>query len=276
MHNMLKTFLLLGALTGILLFLGRLFGGYDGMVMAFVFSLIMNIGTYFFSDKLALSMSRAKPLEQAQYPELFSIVQELAHAQNIPLPKLYITPDRQANAFATGRDPNHASVAVTAGIMDLLTREELKGVLAHELSHVKNRDILIASIAAVIAGTISYVAQSAMWGRSREENNNSGLFAILAIIVVPIAASLIQMAVSREREFGADDTGARSIGSGRALASALSKIESSARRFPMQTNPALSSLYIGNPLGSLSGGFAWLFSTHPPVAERIERLEKIG
>jgi heat shock protein HtpX len=278
MENMLKTFLMLGILSVILVTLGGFFGGQDGIIMAFFFSLLMNGGMYFFSDKLALSMSRAKPLSRTTHPEIFQIVQELAHRINIPMPKLYITPDRQANAFATGRGPGHASVAVTQGILDTLPKEELRAVLAHELAHVKNRDVLVATIAAVLAGTISFISNMAMFGgfnNSDEDNRGAGALGIVFALFVPIAASIVQMAISRQREFGADETGARTIGDGEPLAKALIAIHDSARRSPMQTNPALSSLYIGNPLGGLGGGMMKLFSTHPPVEERVKRLQKI-
>jgi heat shock protein HtpX len=239
----------------------------------------MNVGSYFYSDKLALSMSRARPLGKEEHPALQAIVAELAEKMNIPMPKLYITPDQQANAFATGRDPNHASVAVTQGIMHLLDKDQLRGVLAHELSHVKNRDILIATIAAVMASTISYIANMAMWtgfgGNRDEEDRGSGALALLAVIVVPIAATLIQLAISRQREFGADESGAKTIGDGEPLAYALLAINKSASQHPMKSNPALSSLYIGNPMGRFGEGLMHLFSTHPPVEERVKRLEKI-
>lgn len=279
MSNVLKTAVLFGILSVLLIFLGGYIGGRSGILFAFIISLVMNMGSYFFSDKLALSMSHARPLEKGEYPALQVIVADIADKMKMPMPKLYITPDRQANAFATGRDPNHASVAVTQGIMDLLDKDELRGVLAHELSHVKNRDILVATIAAVFASAISYLANMAMWsnmGRSRDdEERGGGALALLAMIVVPIAASLIQLAISRQREYGADESGAKIIGNGEPLAKALIAITQSTERHPMQVNPALSSLYIGNPLGSFGGGLLQLFSTHPPVEERVRRLREI-
>lgn len=277
MNNFLKTFILLGILGVILVTLGGLFGGRDGVYMAFIFSLIMNGGMYFFSDKLALSMSRAKPLDRRTHGEIYNIIEELSRKINIPMPKLYITPDHQANAFATGRGPGHASVAVTQGILDTLSREELRGVLAHELSHVKNRDILIATVAAVLASTISFIANMSLYGRHSDNENNRGLggLGIVLALLVPIAGSIIQMAISRQREFGADETGAKTIGDGRPLAQALLAINDSARRSPMSTNPALSSLYIGDPTGGLGNRVLHLFSTHPPVEERVKRLRRI-
>lgn len=278
MGNVLKTFLLLGVLSVLLITLGGFFGGRGGLYLAFSFSLLMNGAAYFFSDKLALSMSKAKPLSKSQAPEVYKMVEGLAQEMKMPMPKLYITPAAQANAFATGRSPSHASVAVTSGIMDLLSKEELKAVLAHELGHVKNRDILIASVAAVLASAISFLANMSLWGGfSRDEDNRgAGMLGIVIALLVPIAASIIQMAISRQREFEADATGAKTIGAGEPLASALLKIHESARRAPLvNLNPALSSLYIDNPLGGLGGNLLNLFSTHPPVAERVKRLKQM-
>ncbi|HLD01973.1 MAG TPA: zinc metalloprotease HtpX [Patescibacteria group bacterium] len=278
MGSILKTFMLLGVLSVLVITLGGLFGGRDGMTMAFVFSLLMNGGMYFFSDKLALKMSRAKPLNLNTYKDLYKMVEELAKKINIPMPDLYITPETQANAFATGRGPGHASVAVTQGILDTLPKEELRAVLAHELAHVKNRDILVATVAAVMASTISFISNMAMFGgfggNDDDDNRGAGAFGIVIAILVPIAAAVIQMAISRQREFGADETSARTIGDGKPLAKALLAIHDSTRRFPMRTNPAMSSLYIGNPLGGFGGTMMKLFSTHPPVEERVKRLEK--
>lgn len=277
MNNSLKTFVLLGILGVILVTLGGVLGGRDGIYTAFIFSLLMNGGMYFFSDKIALSMSGAKPLEKSRNKELYETVEDLAVKMNMPMPKLYITPDRQANAFATGRGPGHASVAVTAGITDILSKDELRGVLAHELSHIKNRDVLIATIAAVLASTISFIGNMSLYGRHSNDENNRG-FGVMGIVIallVPIGASVIQMAISRQREFGADETGARTIGDGEPLARALLAIHSSARISPMQKNPALSSLYIGDPMGGLGGKMLHLFSTHPPVEERVKRLREI-
>lgn len=279
MTNFLKTFMLLGILSVILVTLGGFFGGSDGIIMAFGFSLLMNGGMYFFSDKLALKMSRAKPLSKSTHADIYHMVEELSHKIKIPMPRLYITPDPQANAFATGRGPGHASVAVTQGILDALSKEELRAVLAHELAHVKNRDVLIATIAAVLASTISFISNMAMFGgfsnSDDEDNRGAGMFGIIIAILVPIAASVVQMAISRQREFGADHTGARTIGDGEPLAKALVAIHNSARRSPMHANPAMSSLYIGDPLGGWGGKMLHLFSTHPPVEERIKRLKEM-
>ena len=279
MNNYIKTAFLLGILSVILITLGRLLGGAEGMYIALIFALLMNGISYFYSDKIALSMSGAKPVSKKQMPEFYEIVKDLAKTMDIPMPKLYLTPASQANAFATGKDPSHASVAVTRGIMEILSKEELKGVLAHELSHVKNRDILIASIAAVLASAISLLGNMSLWGAfsSRDsDNRNAGGLGIIMAILVPIAASIIQMAISRQREFGADLDGAKTLGSGNSLATALVKIHDSTRRNPIKDmNPALSSLYIDNPFGGLGGTFLNLFSTHPPVEERVKRLKKI-
>ncbi len=279
MINFFKTFVLLGVLSVILVTLGGFFGGRDGIYMAFFFSLLMNGGMYFFSDKLALKMSRAKPLNKDTHNNIYDMVEELSRKIKIPMPKLYITPDQQANAFATGRGPGHASVAVTQGILDTLPKEELRAVLAHELAHVKNRDVLVATIAAVLASTISFISNMAMFGgfgsSNDRDNRGFGVFGIVIAILVPIAASIVQMAISRQREFGADETGAKTIGDGEPLARALVAIHNSAKRSPMQTNPALSSLYIGDPLVGWGGKMLHLFSTHPPVEERIKRLKNI-
>ncbi len=278
MGNVFKTFVLLGILSVILITLGGFIGGSDGITTAFLFALIMNGGMYFFSEKLALSMSRAKPLDPVKYKEIYSMIEDLSSKIKIPMPKLYITPDHQANAFATGRGPGHASVAVTQGILNILSKEELRAVLAHELAHVKNRDVLVATIAAVFASAISFLSNMALWGGlggNDRENRGAGVFGIVLALLVPIAASIVQMAISRQREFGADETGAKTIGTGKPLAKALVAIHDSARRMPMQANPAISSLYIGDPFGGLGGKMLHLFSTHPPVEERIKRLNQI-
>lgn len=279
MGNYVKTILLLGVLSVFLILIGGLIGGRQGIYMAFFFSLLINGGAYFFSDKIALSASGAKPVTQKQSPEFYSIVEKLSKKMQMPMPKLYVTPAPQANAFATGRDPKHASVAVTHGLMELLPKGQIEAVLAHELAHVKNRDILIASIAAVLASAIAFIANMGFYGGFRNDDREGGRggagLGIFFALLAPIAATLIQLAISRSREFGADETGARLIGDGDPLAKALVAIHDSAKRRPMRTNPAFSSLYIGNPLGGLGGGLAKLFSTHPPVEERVERLKKI-
>lgn len=279
MGSVTKTILLLGVLSVILITVGGLFGGRSGILTAFVFALVMNGGMYFFSDKLALSMSRAKPMDPDKYKDIYRMIKDLSDKIGIPMPKLYITPDMQANAFATGRGPGHASVAVTQGILHTLSKDELRGVLAHELSHVKNRDVLVATIAAVIASAISFISNMAMYGGfgNRDDRDNRGIegLGIIVALFVPLAAGIIQMAISRQREFGADETGAKTIGSGKPLAAALLAITASARRSPMQANPAISSLYIGDPTGGFGGRMLQLFSTHPPVEERVKRLNKI-
>lgn len=276
MGSYIKTILLLGILSALLITIGGVIGGRSGIYMAFIISMVMNGISFFFSEKIALSMSGAKPLERSKYPWLYTMVEELSHKIKIPMPKMYITPDRQANAFATGRGPGHASVAVTEGILEILSKDELRGVLAHELAHVKNRDVLIASIAAVIASSISFLSNMAMWGglggSNDEDNRSAGIIGIFLAILAPIAAGIIQMAVSRQREFGADETGAKVIGNGNSLADALLAISGSTKRMPMQVNPAMSSLYIANPLGGMGGAMMKLFSTHPPVEERVAKL----
>lgn len=276
MGNYIKTILLLGILSVILITFGRIIGGESGMYMALIIALGMNGMAYFYSDKIALMASGAKPLSQKQAPGLYAMVSELTKKMHLPMPKLYITPDRQANAFATGRDPGHASVAVTQGILDTLSKDELRAVLAHEMGHVKNRDILIATIAAVLASAISFVGNMMLFrGYSDDDEGNAGgAIALIAAILVPIGASLVQLAISRQREFGADETGAKTIGNGKPLASALIAISDSTKRIPMRHNPAFSSLYIENPFGK-SRGLIRLFSTHPPVEERVARLRKI-
>jgi len=277
MSNILKTLFLLGILSVLLITIGAFIGGREGLIMAFGFSLILNVGAYFFSEKIALSASGAKPLIRTEHPDVYQTVEELSRRMNIPMPKLYITPAAQANAFATGRSPSHASVAVTEGILKVLTPTELKGVLAHELAHVKNRDILISSIAAVLASSISFVSNMAIFGglNSDEDNRGAGIAGLVLALLVPIAATMVQFAVSRSREFAADETGAKTIGSGTELAKALVAIHDSTRHDPLRTNPAFSSLYISNPLGGLGSAMNNLFSTHPPVEERVRRLKSL-
>lgn len=279
MQNTIKTILLLGLLSIIVITVGRILGGQNGMMTAFFMAIIMNVGTYFFSEKIALSMSKAQPLDPKKYPQIYDIVEDLAKRMNMPMPKLYITPDMQANAFATGRGPGHASVAVTQGILKVLDKEELRGVLAHELSHVKNRDVLVATIAAVLASVISFLANMVMFSggaHNDRENAPNPIVTMAAIILVPIAASFIQMAISRQREYGADYTGAKTIGDGKALAKALVAISDTTRRFPKEDNPAMSSLYISAPNGGLGGVLMKLMSTHPPIEERVKRLQHIS
>jgi heat shock protein HtpX len=281
MGNTFKTAFLLTALTLLLMFIGRAFGGQNGMFLALAIAVVMNFVSYFYSDKIALTMYRAQPVSREELPRAYAAVERLTHKIGIPMPKMYVIPTESPNAFATGRNPQHASVAVTHGILGLLNDEELEGVLAHELGHVNNRDILISSVAATIAGAITMLASMGRWamifggfgGRDREGRGGGGLTALLMLIVAPIAASLIQLAVSRSREYQADATGAHYTGNPYALASALQKIDSYAKRLPMQASPSTAHLFIIQPfLGVNAGAFANLFSTHPPIAKRIERL----
>jgi heat shock protein HtpX len=276
MGNALKTALLLGLLTGVILFVGDYFGGRNGLVMALGFAAIMNFVSYFFSDKIALAMYSAQPVTREQLPRVYDIVERLTQRAGLPMPRIYVIPTDSPNAFATGRNPSHASVAVTEGILNLLNDEEMEGVLAHELGHVRNRDILISSIAATLAGAITFLARMAMWGAmfggggDREDRRGGGLGALFMIILAPIAAMLIQLAISRSREYGADATGAHFTGNPYALASALKKLDAYSRRIPMQASPSTAHMFIVQPL--LGMDFASLFSTHPPIAKRIERL----
>lgn len=280
--NFFKTVFLLTALTLLLVFLGGTLGGQQGMQVAFMFACLMNLGAYWFSDKLVLAMYRAQPLEESEAPAVYRIVRGLAEKSGIPMPRVYLIPSATPNAFATGRNPKHAVVAVTQGILGLLNEEELRGVLGHELAHVKNRDILIASIAATIAGAISMLSSMARWtlmfsgGRRDDRRGNSNPLVLLVMaIVAPIAALLIQFAVSRAREFQADEGGSHLTGNPLALASALRKLEAGIRRVPMlEANPTTAHLFIANPLRL--EGITKLFSTHPPIEERIERLERMA
>lgn len=276
MGNTFKTALLLTSLTLLLMFIGRAFGGQNGMLLALAFAAVMNFISYFFSDKIALAMYRAQPVTREELPRAYNTVERLTQKIGIPMPKIYVIPTESPNAFATGRNPKHASVAVTHGILNLLTDEELEGVLAHELGHVNNRDILISSIAATIAGAITYVAHIGRWamifgGMDRDSRDRGGgLGALFMLIVAPIAAMLIQLAVSRSREYQADASGAHYTGNPYALASALSKLDAYSRRVPMAASPSTAHLFIVQPL--LGMNFGSLFSTHPPIAKRIERL----
>jgi heat shock protein HtpX len=279
MGNTFKTAFLLTALTLLLMMIGRAFGGQNGMMIALAVAVVMNFVSYFFSDKIALTMYRAKPVTREELPRAYQIVERLTQKIGLPMPKIYVIPTESPNAFATGRNPQHASVAVTHGILGLLTDEELEGVLAHELGHVNNRDILISSVAATIAGAITMLASMGRWamifggmegGDRDRRGGGGGLAALLMLIVAPIAASLIQLAVSRSREYQADATGAHFTGNPYALASALQKLDAYSRRVPMMASPSTAHLFIIQPL--LGMNFANLFSTHPPVAKRIERL----
>ena len=276
MGNTFKTALLLTSLTLLLLFIGRIFGGQNGMLLALLFAAVLNFISYFYSDKIALAMYRAKPVTREELPRAYQIVERLTQRVGIPMPKIYVIPTDAANAFATGRNPDHASVAVTHGILGLLNDEELEGVLAHELGHVRNRDILISSIAATAAGAITYLADMARWGMifggyERDDNNRGGgIGGLFMLFLAPVAAMLIQLAVSRSREYQADETGAHLTGNPYALASALAKLEAYSKRLPLQATASTAHLFIVQPF--LGMNFGNLFSTHPPIAKRIERL----
>jgi heat shock protein HtpX len=269
--NFVKTTLLLGAMTALLLFVGAAVGGRDGMTMALIMAGVMNFGAWFWSDKIVLRMYRAQPVGPDEAPELHAIVQRLAQKAGIPMPRLYVLPDPGLNAFATGRSPRHAAVAATSGIIQAMDGEELEGVLAHELSHVINRDTLVSTVAATLAGAISWAAHPFMMRRDDREGANP-LVALAVMLLAPIGAMLIQMAVSRSREYGADESGARLVGYPDGLARALRKLQTAAERRPMQhVEPATAHMFIVNPLsGSMVGR---LFSTHPPLEERIARLQ---
>ncbi|MGB9257972.1 MAG: zinc metalloprotease HtpX [Candidatus Korobacteraceae bacterium] len=279
MGNTFKTALLLTALTLFLLFMGQIFGGERGLVIAFGLAIVMNFVSYFWSDKIALKMYRAQPVTREQLPRAYEVVERLTQKMGIPMPKMYVIPTESPNAFATGRNPDHASVAMTEGILNLLNDEELEGVLAHELGHVRNRDILISSVAATLASAITLLARMGYWaslfggmGGERDDRDRGGGFvALLMLILAPIAATLIQLAVSRSREYQADATGAQVTGNPYALANALRKLDADSKRLPLQASPSTAHLFIVAPfLGGMN--FANLFSTHPPIAKRIERL----
>ncbi len=282
MANQLKTTVLLAVLTVLIVLIGRMFGGNQGMLIAFILAMIMNFGSYWFSDKIVLAMYRAKELSRSEAPEIHRMVEELAQHGGLPKPRIYLIPSDTPNAFATGRNPEHAVVAVTNGIVRLLEPEELKGVLAHELGHVKNRDILIGSIAATLAGVVMMLASMARFaaifgfGGSDDDDGGGNIFVlILMSILAPLAAMLIQMAISRSREYLADETGARLAGNPRSLASALEKLAYGSQRIPMQqASPAAAHMFIVNPLSG--GGFTRWFSTHPPVEERVRRLRALA
>jgi heat shock protein HtpX len=276
--NGLKTAMLMMMLTLLLVFGGAALAGRQGMTIALVIAFGMNFISYFFSDKIVLKMYRARQVTEAEAPVLYRIVRRLAQRAGMPMPKVYIIPDMSPNAFATGRNPQHAAVAATEGIMQLLTEEELSGVMAHELAHVMHRDILIGTVAATIAGAISYLAQMAQWamifgGGRHNDDDGSPLASIVMMIVAPIAAMLIQMAISRSREYSADEGGAKLNGNPMALANALRKLAKGSQQIPMHATPATSHMMIVNPFRG--GGIVKLFSTHPPIEERIARLESM-
>ena len=277
--NTLKTTFLLTALTLLLVLAGGYFGGQNGMILAFILAAGMNFVSYFYSDKIALSMYRAQPATREQLPRVYAVVERMTQRIGIPMPKIYVIPSESPNAFATGRNPQHASVAVTHGILNLLNDDELEGVLAHELGHVRNRDILTSSIAATLAGAITLLARFAFWGAmfggygggGRDRRDGGGLGALLMLILAPIAAMLIHLAVSRSREYEADATGAHITGNPYALASALEKLDAYSKRLPMAASPTNAHLFIVAPVVS-ARDLANLFSTHPPIPKRIERL----
>ena len=276
MGNTFKTAFLLTALTLLLLFLGGAIAGRNGMILGFAIAAVTNFISYFFSDRIALATYRAKPVTREELPRAYAVVERMTQRLGLPMPKMYVIPTESPNAFATGRNPAHASVAVTHGILELLNDEELEGVLAHELGHVRNRDILTSSVAATLAGAITLIARFGFWGEmlgggGGRDRRGGGLTALLMLLVAPIAAVLIQLAVSRSREYEADATGAHITGNPYALASALQKLDGYSKRLPLPATPSTAHLFIVAPL--LSGAdFAGLFSTHPPISKRIERL----
>lgn len=278
--NNFKAWVLMAALTALLVIIGGAIGGNNGALMFFFIAMAINFFSYYNSDKIAIKMTGSKPIAENEAPELYSIVRNLCHKANMPMPKIYRTPSPQPNAFATGRNPENSAVAVTDGLMRILNRSEVEGVLAHELAHIKNRDVLVGTIAAALAGAITMIANMLQWGlifgmgRESEEDGALGLVSTLAMIILaPIAAMIIQMAISRSREYMADETGARIAGSPDGLANALLKLERSARQIPMEVNPSASHLFIVNPLFGKS--MARLFSTHPPIEERVEKLRSM-
>ena len=278
--NQFKTVVLLGALTGLLLWIGS-FWGQNGLMFALIFSVIMNFGSYWFSDKLVLAIYRAKPVSEKEKPELYKIVKEVSGLAKIPMPKVYIVNKATPNAFATGRNYKHAAVACTQGILDLLSYDELKGVIAHEIAHIKNRDTLIQTVAATIAGVISYIAFMARWGAmfggfGRDRDGGNMLELLVLAILTPILAMIIQLAISRSREYLADESAAKTLNNGLGLASALEKLESGVKNNPlrrMSTTQTTAHLFIVNPFRG--SGFIKLFMTHPPIKERVKRLRAI-
>jgi len=270
----LRTTILLATLSGLLVVIGFLIGGSSTALFFLGMAVLMNMGSYFFSDRMALAMSRAKPISESEAPKLYQAVRELTTRARLPMPRLYVIPQDQPNAFATGRNPQHSAVAVTRGILNLLSDEELRGVLAHELAHVKHRDILIQSVAATIGATITYLGYMLLWFGGDDNNSPLGAIASLALVLLaPIAASIIQLSISRQREYAADAGGAEICGNPESLASALLRLEQGAAQKPMQVNQAAEPLYIVKPFSSK--GLAGLFSTHPPIEERVKRLRQM-
>lgn len=275
--NTLRTILLMGVLTALIVLVGGYVGGKTGLYMAFAFAVLTNLGSYWFSDTIALKMSGAQSVERSEAPELYEIVEDLAQRAQIPVPRIYVIPTESPNAFATGRDPYHSAIAVTEGIMRIMNKRELAAVLAHELGHVRNRDVLITTMAAVMASVVTMIAHFGFYlGGNRDDRNGGGnpLFSLLLVILAPIAASLINLAISRAREFQADKTGAEITDDPEALANALAKLDKGSQQIPFtNVNPALSSLYIVKP--NPQSWFVNMFSTHPPIADRIKRLEEM-
>lgn len=276
--NNLKVIALMGVLSVILVLIGQAVGGPRGATFFLLISLGMNLFSYFYSDKMAIMMTRSKPVSEQEAPELYAIIRRLAQRARLPMPKVYITPSPQPNAFATGRNPQHAAVAVTEGLLHLCDRDELEGVLAHELAHIANRDILVGTIAAAFAGAITWIANIIQWGAifggMRGDNEEGGgIGALVLAMIAPLAATIVQLAISRSREYGADELGARIAGKPDGLANALLKLERAAHHIPMQVNPAASHMFITNPLSGRS--MIRLFSTHPPIQERVQRLRQM-
>jgi heat shock protein HtpX len=269
----LKTTLLLAGLGGLLVVIGALIGGAQGAAVFLVIALVINLVSYWFSDKIALRAAGAKPVSEEEDPRLYQMVRDLTTRAGLPMPKLYVIPQEQPNAFATGRNPNHSAVAVTAGIRKLLSEDELRGVLAHELGHVRNRDILLTSVAAAIGTAITYIAYMLLWFGGDDDSPLGAIGAIALALLAPLAAGIIQLAISRQREYSADATGAQIAGNPESLASALLRLEQGAQAIPMQVNQAQEPLYIVKPFSG--GGFAALFSTHPPIEERVRRLRQM-
>jgi len=270
----LRTTILLATLSGLLVVIGFLIGGSSTALFFLAMAALMNMGAYFFSDRMALAMSRAKPVSESEAPKLYQTVRELTTRAGLPMPRLYVIPQDQPNAFATGRNPQHSAVAVTRGILNLLSEDELRGVLAHELAHVKHRDILIQSVAATIGAAITYLGYMLLWFGGDENNSPLGAIASIALVLLaPIAASIIQLSISRQREYAADAGGAEICGNPESLASALLRLEQGAAQMPMQVNQAAEPLYIVKPFSSK--GLAGLFSTHPPIEERVKRLRQM-
>lgn len=282
METRVRTTLLLALLTVLILWIGRMLGGQNGMIIALILAAVMNIGSYWFSDKIVLSMYRAQPIDEHQAPEIYRIVRDLAMEADMPMPRVYLIPEETPNAFATGRNPQNAVVAVTEGLVHILTKQEIRGVIAHEMGHIKNRDILVSSIAATLAGAIMVLADMARWGaifggfRGDDDEGGGGILGMIVLsILAPIAAMLIQMAISRSREYLADETGARLAHNPESLARALEKLAVASERIPMQdAKPSTAHLFIVNPLTGSS--IMNLFSTHPPIHERIRRLRSMG